>query len=192
MRMRKDVFTTYETAQFCQVNPFSIRNWIESNKLPAYRTPGGHRRVKREDLIKFLQNHKMPVPKELVDPGIRIMIIDNDEQFVNTIVNFLENLEVDIVIEKAANGFDAGWLIRIFSPEALIISLDMPGLDGVIITSNIKNEETLNNVRILAVTENYSHELLERIMTAGASYCFSKPVNLNEFRRVIKKHVFEI
>ena len=120
------------------------------------------------------------------------MIVDNDEIFINAIVNFLENLDEDIVIEKANNGFDAGRIIRIFSPEALIISLDMPGLDAVSITSDIKNEETLKNVGILAVTENYSHELLEKIITAGASYCFSKPVNLNEFHRVLKKHVFEI
>ncbi len=51
----KSVFTTFEAAKLCHVSPLSIINWVNADRLPAFRTPGGHRRIRREDLVRFMQ-----------------------------------------------------------------------------------------------------------------------------------------
>ena len=51
----KDIFTTHEVSKLLQVNPRSVINWIEQDLLNSYRTPGGHRRISREDLLAFLR-----------------------------------------------------------------------------------------------------------------------------------------
>ena len=44
----KPVFTTFEAAKICHVSPLSIINWVNAGRLSAFRTPGGHRRIRRE------------------------------------------------------------------------------------------------------------------------------------------------
>ena len=59
---QKSVYTTFETAKLCHVSPLSIINWVNAGRLPAFRTPGGHRRIRREDLIRFMrENTILPV-----------------------------------------------------------------------------------------------------------------------------------
>ncbi len=60
-----DILTTYEVSKLCNVTLATVVNWIGQGMIPAYKTPGGHRRIKREDLIEFLKKYKMPIPEEL-------------------------------------------------------------------------------------------------------------------------------
>ena len=59
--MIKDVLTTHEVARYCHVTLTTIVNWIEDGSLRAYKTKGGHRRVKKDDLVDFLEKHKKDV-----------------------------------------------------------------------------------------------------------------------------------
>ncbi len=52
--MNNEVLTTSRAAQLCHVSRFTIRNWVENGKLRSSRTAGGHRRISREDLLKFM------------------------------------------------------------------------------------------------------------------------------------------
>ena len=58
----KAVFTTYDAARICNANIASIKNWIAKGLLRAFRTPGGHYRIKRRDLELFVQKYNMPYP----------------------------------------------------------------------------------------------------------------------------------
>jgi len=51
----KVYFTTNEIAKICKVTRQTVINWIRAGKLDAQSTPGGHRRVIREDLVKFIE-----------------------------------------------------------------------------------------------------------------------------------------
>src|SRR6266496_492556 len=63
----KTIYTTHEVSRLLQVNPRSVINWIDQNLLPSYRTPGGHRRIRRDDLLAFLRKHQIPTPAALVE-----------------------------------------------------------------------------------------------------------------------------
>jgi|Deesub1362B_J571_1020462.scaffolds.fasta_scaffold15581_2 excisionase family DNA binding protein len=57
--MAKYYFTTNDIAQMCNVTRQTVINWIKTGKLRASLTPGGHRRVMREELISFFKNNEM-------------------------------------------------------------------------------------------------------------------------------------
>ena len=59
------LLTSHEAGKLIQFNPTSVNKWIEEDRIPAFRTPGGHRRIKASDLVAFLDEHKMPVPEKL-------------------------------------------------------------------------------------------------------------------------------
>ncbi|MCA9408226.1 MAG: PAS domain-containing protein [Candidatus Omnitrophica bacterium] len=58
--------TTFDVAKHCKVNHRTVLQWVTSNKLKAYRTPGNHSRVDVKDFIIFLQEYNMPIPSEFM------------------------------------------------------------------------------------------------------------------------------
>ena len=44
-------------AKICGVSRRSVNNWINSGKLPSFKTPGRHNRVRMSDFIEFLQKY---------------------------------------------------------------------------------------------------------------------------------------
>jgi len=67
MKIRKDfnprtatVFTTTQIAGICSVSPRMVAKWCDSGALRHYLVPGSkHRRASREQLERFLREHKM-------------------------------------------------------------------------------------------------------------------------------------
>lgn len=58
----KSVFTTGEAAKICRVSIHVITRCIDTGLLQGYVVPGGsHRRVTRESLVEFMQQHKLPI-----------------------------------------------------------------------------------------------------------------------------------
>ena len=51
--------TTTQAVKFCNVTRFTIINWVKSGKLKSDETAGGHRRILKEDLIKFIEDNKI-------------------------------------------------------------------------------------------------------------------------------------
>src|SRR5512142_1239303 len=70
-------YTTHEAARLLGVSLPTVANWIKARRLRAHRTPGGHRRIAREDLATFMVRHGIPVPDELADaaPGRRKILV---------------------------------------------------------------------------------------------------------------------
>jgi len=56
----KQAYTSHDAAKILGVSNSSVLKWIDDEKLAAYRTPGGHRRIKPEDLRAFAAEYEMP------------------------------------------------------------------------------------------------------------------------------------
>ena len=56
--MKKGYLTTFQAADILSVTPDSILKWIKSGKLKARRTPGGHYRIPRENVVLLLKESK--------------------------------------------------------------------------------------------------------------------------------------
>lgn len=46
------ILTPTEAARLLGASPDSVRRWCEQGRIPGYRTPGGHWRIARKDLIQ--------------------------------------------------------------------------------------------------------------------------------------------
>tara|TARA_Y100000034_G_scaffold70139_1_gene84624 strand:- start:324 stop:515 length:192 start_codon:yes stop_codon:yes gene_type:complete len=55
-----ELLTTSQVAKIARVTPRTIRNWARSGKLKFSRSPGGHRRFRREDVREVLSKIKDP------------------------------------------------------------------------------------------------------------------------------------
>src|SRR5207302_11386940 len=160
----KTIYTTHEVSRLLHVNPRSVINWIEQNLLPSYRTPGGHRRIRREDLLAFLRKHQIPTPASLVDGKFSVLIVDDEEEIVNIIKTYFQR-QGGYEVSSASDGITALIVVGRVKPDLLILDIMIPGVDGVEVCRRIKAGST-NKTTIIAVSGMGDSE--KRILEAGA------------------------
>ena len=67
--------TLSEASRLLGVHPATLRLWADAGQVPAYRTPGGHRRFDAADLRAFLLRASSGLPQaEQPAPGDSLMI----------------------------------------------------------------------------------------------------------------------
>ncbi len=174
----KEVFTTFEAAKLCHVSPLSIINWVNAGRLYAFRTPGGHRRIRREDLVVFMRDNGLPIPDELSqDSGKRkVLVVDDEASIRDVLAEHLANRTTPYEVQTAADGFEAGRTVANFHPDVVLLDLRMPGLDGFQICRTIKADPATSNTTVIAMTGYFSPETEARILECGALRCFAKPI----------------
>lgn len=59
-------YTTADVAKLLHVAPQVVAKWFDSGRLRGYRVPGDQTRmIPKENLVRFLEDHSMPIPDEL-------------------------------------------------------------------------------------------------------------------------------
>ena len=48
------LYTTHDISRLLQVDPSTVSKWIDRGILMAFRTPGGHRRVRSADICRVM------------------------------------------------------------------------------------------------------------------------------------------
>jgi excisionase family DNA binding protein len=174
----KSVFTTFETAKLCHVSPLSIINWVNAGRLPAFRTPGGHRRIRRDDLIRFMRDSGIPLPDELREGSGRpkVLVVDDEASIRELLAEHLTTRGTPYEALTASDGFEAGRLMATFRPDVVLLDLRMPGLDGFQVCRTIKADPDTSSTIVVAMTGYFSPETESRILECGAVRCFAKPV----------------
>ena len=174
----KAVFTTFDAAKLCHVSPLSIINWVNAGRLPAFRTPGGHRRIRREDLVRFMRDNGMPIPEELREGSgrPRVLVVDDEASIREVLTEHLTTREKPYEVMAAADGFEAGRLVATFRPDVVLLDLRMPGMDGFQVCRTIKADPETSNTVVIAMTGYYTPETEARILECGAMRCIAKPI----------------
>lgn len=72
------IFTTGQVAKICKVAPRTVSKWFDSGRLRGYHIPGStYRRIPRENLIKFMAEHKLPMPEEFQEKAPEPIVVDD-------------------------------------------------------------------------------------------------------------------
>src|SRR5262245_12962452 len=179
----KSIYTTHEVSRLLHVNPRSVINWIEQNLLPSYRTPGGHRRIRRDDLLAFLRKHQIPMPASLIEGKFHILIVDDEENSVGLLNTFFKRQNA-YDVSSASDGITALIEVGRVKPDLLILDIKIPGVDGVDVCRRIK-ADTTNKTAIIAVSGSPDSE--RKILQAGADAFMLKPLDLEQLHNEAKR-----
>lgn len=184
----EDTLTVYKASQMCKASSKSIINWIEAGHIKAYKTVGGHRRIKREDLIDFMKRQGMPIPDEMPENGRRkILVVDDDPIIVETIVQALEEDEHDYEVISAADGFEAGLQVNHFRPDLIILDIMMPDIKGNEVCRRIKENPDTRHTRIIVLSAYLDDDKFAEMKSYGADMCFSKPLPLPQLKEEVAR-----
>jgi excisionase family DNA binding protein len=119
-----DWLTLGQAAKFLGVAQSTIRKWSDQGRVPAFYTPGGHRRYRRRDLESFL-DRSGPGGKS---GGPLVLVVDDDPR----LREFMRvNLEMEgYAVREAASADEALEAIEDQAPELVLLDVVMPGVDG--------------------------------------------------------------
>ncbi len=179
-------YTTGDIASFCHVTINAVKKWIAAGKIEAFRTPGGHYRVNRDEFISFLDKYKLDIKDEIFPKKTKILIVDDEPVVIEFIRGALETMQHDFIIETAADGYDALIKVGDFKPCLLILDIRMPKIDGFEVCRRLKDDESTKGIKILAVSA-YGRDDLDKMIGCGADSCLPKPLSLRDFQKNILK-----
>jgi len=180
--MAKDVFSTFQAAEYCDTSYMSIKRWIMSGKLKAYKTPGGHNRINKRDLINFMMKNNIPIT-EKVDIDIirrKILIVDDDIQVREGIANYLRMNGQNYEVVTAEDGFEAGIIVNQFNPDLIILDLLMPKINGFKVCEKIKKNLLTKDIKILVLTGYANKKNVKKAYESGADKVLPKPLDMEK------------
>lgn len=173
------LLTSYQVGALLQVNPSSVNKWVKDGRIPAFRTPGGHRRIRAGDLVAFLNEHKMPVPTSLASASRRrLLIVDDDTRQLESLQRLLTPYSDRVEVAVASNGIDALVQVGSFHPHMVVLDVYMPSIDGLEVCRRLKANPESSNVAIVITTGQLTPELEKKAAEAGATRCINKPLEV--------------
>lgn len=183
-----EILTVSQASKYSNVSSKTIINWIDAGHIKAYKTLGGHRRIKREDLDHFLKEKGMPLPEEeKVEERKKILVVDDDKIIVETIVQALEEDEYGYEMISASDGFEAGLQVNHFKPDLLILDIMMPDINGYEVCQRVKTNPDSKNTKIIVLSAYLDEDAFKQMKEFGADACFSKPLPLEQLKFEVAK-----
>ena len=178
----KDTYSTHDVAKICCVTPTTVIRWIEDGLIPAFKTVGGHRRVRREDLEQVCRERNIPFNVAQGTEVGRILVVDDEPVVLDLVRDVVKELDHKFEVEVAKDAFDAGRLVVSFRPQLIFLDLMMPGVDGFEVCTRLKKDPATTNTEVIAITGYYTEANMDRILSAGAAACLKKPLDVTEVR----------
>ena len=116
-------------------------------------------------------------------PPLRILVAEDDESFLEAISLLLEQDDRFVMAGRARNGREVVALAEEVAPDAVVVDIEMPILDGVEATRRLR--EAAPDLPIVAVSGHDYEERVLEIRQAGADDYVRKARLADELPRVL-------
>jgi excisionase family DNA binding protein len=176
-----EFFTASDVARFCQVDLKTIHNWADKGEIRHFRTPGRHLRFRRLDVLDFLRKYGYPIPEVLRMGKPKVVVVDEDPAVLAAIRRTLAKKFELVTFQDA---FDALLAVGSLQPDALVLDVKMPGLDGVRCLERLHRIESTAHIRCLVYS---AHEESRKAATEAGAYDFIKKGELSELRDSLER-----
>lgn len=117
----------------------------------------------------------------------RIVLYIEDNFHNRRIVNKVLASRGFTVVE-AEDGEKGLEMVRVMRPPLVLLDITLPGMDGIEVVKNVKSDETVQHIPVIAVTASAMRGDKERFLEAGCDDYLSKPIQVSELIDMVEKH----
>jgi len=165
-----DWLTLGQAAKYLGVAQSTIRKWSDQGRVPAFYTPGGHRRYRRPDLDNFLNRSG---PGGSTQQGPVVLIVDDDER-VREYVRV--NLEMEgYAVREAGNAEEGLGVLEEVSPDLILLDVMMPEVDGWEMLRRVQERHGVGAIPVVMFSGKVNEHSAQEATARGAQGFVGKP-----------------
>ena len=112
----------------------------------------------------------------------RILIIEDDEYSREAVEHLLKAEGCET--RSAARGVSGYCAARRFSPDVIVLDLNLPDIDGQRVLRKLRANRALGQVPIIVIT-GYSRNEIPAGVSSSADFCITKPASFDDVIRVV-------
>jgi excisionase family DNA binding protein len=167
--------TLGQAARFLGVAQSTIRKWSDQGRVPAFYTPGGHRRYRRNDLETFLERSG---PGGKPKAGPLVLLVDDDEK-VRELVRV--NLEFEGYAVREAGSADEGLsAIEEAKPDLILLDVMMPHVDGWEMLRRVQERYGAGAIPVVMFSGKVDEQAASQAASSGVQGFVGKPFDLQQ------------
>jgi CheY-like chemotaxis protein len=134
--------------------------------------------------ISFTSPNAQPRNKDHYE---KVMIFEDTEAIAQLMNDYISYLGYKTVV--ARNGLEGLTIARQEKPDLIFMDIMMPGMNGIEATREIRKDESLKNIPIIALTALAMPGDREKCIEAGMNDYLSKPIKMNDISEMISKYL---
>jgi CheY-like chemotaxis protein len=112
-----------------------------------------------------------------------ILLVDDSSMICHVVGQILRESGYEVLIAK--NGQEGCDLAKKYNPRLIIMDVEMPVMDGIQATAQIKSEPETNHIPVLIFTSLGAESDLKRAQEAGCNGFINKPISRDAIRAEI-------
>ena len=162
--------TLWQAAKYLGVAQSTIRKWSDLGRLPAFYTPGGHRRYRRSDLDAFLERSG---PGSRAKEGPLVLIVDDDPG-VRSFVRASLELE-GYAVREAGSAEEGLAVLEEKTPDLILLDVMMPHVDGWEMLRRVQERHGVGAIPVLMFSGKVDESSAPDARSRGAQGFVGKP-----------------
>jgi excisionase family DNA binding protein len=167
-----DWLTLGQAAKYLGVAQSTIRKWSDQGRVPAFYTPGGHRRYRRGDLDAFLERSG---PGASAGAGPVVLIVDDDERLREYV---RVNLEMEgYAVREAGNAEEGLSVLEEATPDLVLLDVMMPEVDGWEMLRRVQERHGVGSIPVIMFSGKAEEQAEGEAAARGAQGFIGKPFN---------------
>jgi excisionase family DNA binding protein len=169
--------TLGQAAKYIGVAQSTIRKWSDQGRVPAFYTPGGHRRYRRGDLDTFLERSG-PSGGSGSGSAPTVLIVDDDPKLREYV---RVNLEMEGYSVKEAGSADEGLgVLDESTPDLVLLDVMMPEVDGWEMLRRVQERDGVGGIPVIMFSGKIDEKAAAEATSRGAQGFIGKPFNPQE------------
>jgi CheY-like chemotaxis protein len=118
-----------------------------------------------------------------------ILYIEDNPSNVELVSQILLAQRPEILLISNKSGRMAVPLALEYSPDLILLDLDLPDIHGLEVLGLLKRKESVNQIPVVIVSADATHQQLEKVMKAGAENYLTKPLDIPIFLSVVDEWI---
>jgi len=162
-------YTTLEVAKILGMAVRSVQLMVDRGDLQAWKTPGGHRRITRESLERWIQGSRAGVTGVAALHGSvgdqrssgrrraavhvpRILLIEDSSHFQNLVSMLVKQRFPAVDLHIAHDGITGLVSFGHLQPDLIIVDILLPGIDGATMITGLRRHALFGNCKLIVLT----------------------------------------
>lgn len=163
-------YTTLEVAKILGMAVRSVQLMVDRGDLQAWKTPGGHRRITRESLERWIQGSRSGVTgvgalhggagpdvrpsgrRRAVVHVPRILLIEDSSHFQNLVSMLVKQRFPTVNLNIANDGITGLVSFGHLQPDLIIVDILLPGIDGATMITGLRRHALFGNCKLIVLT----------------------------------------